>query len=250
MKKHSLISVVSGILLWELAGHLKWLPPFVLPVPSQIIVALGKDWQNLLFHSQVTLVQALAGLLIGVGIAFVLAIWMDCWRLVHAALYPLLIISQTIPTVAIAPILVLALGYEMTPKIVLVALTTLFPVVMSILSGFAQCDQEAIDLLRLMGASKRQILWHVKLPFSLPYFFAGLKVSVSYAFVGSVVAEWLGGFQGLGVYMIQTKRAFAYDKMFAVILVISVISLLGMSGVSLIERLALPWQLKRKEDKQ
>ena len=109
-------------------------------------------------------------------------------------------------------------------------------------SGFAHCDQDALQLLNMMGASHWQTLRYVKIPTSLHFFFSGLKVSVSYAFVSSVVAEWLGGFEGLGVYMIQTKKAFAYDKMFAVIFLISALSLIFMGLVALIERLALPWR--------
>lgn len=236
-----LILGVGLILLWELAAYFGWLPRFIIPSPSLIFQSLIEDWKNLLFHSKITLIQAFVGLSIGIVLAFFLAIFMDLFEWLQRALYPLLIITQTIPTVAIAPILVLWLGYDMTPKIVLIVITTLFPIVISILNGFANSDQEAIQLLQLMGANKVQILSHVKLPASMPYFFSGLKVSVSYAFVGSVVAEWLGGFEGLGVYMIQMKNAFRYDRMFAVIVVISSISLLFMWVTQQIQRLCIPW---------
>lgn len=213
-------------------------------------MALIDDRANIWINARVTLIQAFIGLGIGIVLAFALAIIMDIIPWFHKALYPLLIVTQTIPTVAIAPILVLWLGYDMTPKIVLVVLTTLFPIIISILSGFAQCDQDAIQLLKLMGANRWQILQHVKLPASMTYFLSGLRVSVSYAFVSSVVAEWLGGFEGLGVYMIQTKRAFSYDKMFAVIVFISVLSLIFMAVVSIIEKFITPWSFKEKKKEQ
>lgn len=213
-------------------------------------MALIDDRANIWMNARVTLIQAFIGLGIGIVLAFALAIIMDIIPWFHKALYPLLIVTQTIPTVAIAPILVLWLGYDMTPKIVLVVLTTLFPIIISILSGFAQCDQDAIQLLKLMGANRRQILQHVKLPSSMTYFLSGLRVSVSYAFVSSVVAEWLGGFEGLGVYMIQTKRAFSYDKMFAVIVFISVLSLIFMATVSIVEKFLTPWRFKEKKKEQ
>ncbi len=228
--------------LWEVTAQLGMLPRFIIPAPSAVLAAIWQDAPNLWRNSRVTLIQAFIGLGIGIVLAFILAVIMDRFKWVHRALYPLLIVSQTVPTVAIAPILVLALGYEMTPKIVLVVLTTIFPIIMSILSGFAHCDQDALQLLNMMGASHWQTLRYVKIPTSLHFFFSGLKVSVSYAFVSSVVAEWLGGFEGLGVYMIQTKKAFAYDKMFAVIFLISALSLIFMGLVALIERLALPWR--------
>lgn len=232
---------VSLILLWELAARRSWLPKFIIPAPSAIVQVFYEEWQPIMLNSRVTLTQAWVGLLLGVLIAFILAVIMDMFQWVQRAIYPLLIISQTVPTVAIAPILVLALGYDMTPKIVLVVLTTVFPIVISLLNGFAHSDQEAIQLLKLMGANKIEILRHVKLPESLPFFLSGLKVSVSYAFVSSVVAEWLGGFEGLGVYMIQSRKAFAYDKMFAVIVLISLLSLFFMGCVRLLERWLLPW---------
>lgn len=239
---------ISIVIFWEVAAILGWLPEFIIPTPSEVIIALVEDRENLWINSQVTLIQAFIGLAIGIVLAFFLAIIMDVIPWLHRALYPMLVITQTIPTVAIAPILVLWLGYDMTPKIVLVVLTTLFPIIISILNGFAQADNDAIQLLQLMGANRWQILRHVKLPSSMTYFLSGLRVSVSYAFVSSVVAEWLGGFEGLGVYMIQTKRAFAYDKMFAVIVLISLLSLFFMGVVSFVEKYLTPWrfnQMKR-----
>ena len=241
IKYAGLILASTLVLLWEFSGYMGWLPRFIIPTPLQIVTALINDRVNLWENSRVTLLQAFIGLGIGIILAFTLAIVMDLIAWLNRALYPLLIVTQTIPTVAIAPILVLLLGYDMTPKVVLVVLTTLFPIIISILNGFANSDQDAIRLLQLMGANSWQVLIHVKLPNSLTYFFSGLRVSVSYAFVSSVVAEWLGGFEGLGVYMIQTKKAFAYDRMFAVIVLISVISLFFMWLVSLLEKVFLPW---------
>lgn len=232
------------LVVWEVAGYLGWLPEFVIPTPSEILMALIDEWQTLAYHSAITLFQAMVGLFIGISIAFILAILMDFIPWVRKAIYPYLIISQTIPIVAIAPILVLWLGYGMLPKIVLVILTSLFPIVINVLEGFASVDDDAVNLLELMGANQREILRHVKLPASLSYFFSGLKISVSYAFVGSVIAEWLGGFEGLGVYMIRAQNAFSYDNMFAAIVVISVVSLLLLGVVAWIERWATPWQYK------
>lgn len=239
------VAILLGLfilLLWEGAAIIGWLPQFIIPAPSEIIKALINQWQTLGYNSWITLNQALVGLFFGIILAFIFAVAMDRVPLIRRAVYPYLVVSQTIPTVAIAPILVLWLGYGMLPKVVLVVLTTLFPIVINILEGFASVDKDSINLLELMDANYGQILWHVKLPASLSYFFSGLKISVSYAFVASVVAEWLGGFEGLGVYMIRAKNAFAYDNMFAAIIVISTVSLLLLGAVALIERIATPWQ--------
>ncbi len=193
-------------------------------------------------HSKVTLLEAIIGLSLGTLIAIILAIIMDSFKLVHKTIYPLLILTQTVPTVAIAPILILWLGYDMTPKIVLIIITTTFPIIISILDGFRHCDEDAIQLLKLMGANKWQILYHLKIPTSLSYFYAGFRVSVSYAFISAVVAEWLGGFEGLGVYMTRVKKAFDYDSMFAVIILISIISLISMELVKRSEKKIIKWK--------
>lgn len=241
-KYTSYISVFSVLILWQLAGWLALLPKFIFPTPIEIIRAFIRDINLLAFHSKITLIETAIGLSLGIIIATILAIFMDKYKLVHKIIYPLLILTQTVPTIAIAPILILWLGYDMTPKIVLIVITTTFPIIISILDGFKHCDEDQIRLLKLMNANDFQILKHLKFPTSLGYFFAGLRVSVSYAFITAVVAEWLGGFEGLGVYMTRVKKAFEYDSMFAVIFLVSIISLLNIEVVKIIEKKVLKWK--------
>lgn len=223
-------------------GNMGMLPKFIIPTPLEIINGFINDIELIGFHSKVTLIEAFLGLGIGILIAVVLAVLMDLFSTVYNIVYPFAIITQTIPTVAIAPILVLWFGYGIEPKILLVSITSVFPILVGILNGFKNCDQDSIKFLQLMNASKFQILWHVKLPSSLGYFFAGLKISVSYALIGAVVSEWLGGFEGLGVYMTRVRKAFSYDRMFAVIVFISILSLLLMKIVDLIQKYSIPWE--------
>lgn len=241
-KYTSYISIFSVLILWQLAGWLALLPKFIFPTPLEIISAFIRDINLLAFHSKVTLIETVIGLSLGIIIATTLAILMDKYKLVYKMIYPLLILTQTVPTIAIAPILILWLGYDMTPKIVLIVITTTFPIIISILDGFKHCDEDQIRLLKLMNANDFQILKHLKFPTSLGYFFAGLRVSVSYAFITAVVAEWLGGFEGLGVYMTRVKKAFEYDSMFAVIFLVSIISLLNIEIVKIIEKKVLKWK--------
>ena len=142
----------------------------------------------------------------------------------------------------IAPLLVLWMGYDMAPKIALVVIVCFFPMAVGLLDGFRSADQDTVNLLRSMGASKGQIFRMVKLPSSLGRFFSSLRVSVSYSIVGAVIAEWLGGNSGLGVYMTRVRKSYAFDKMFAVIVLISLISLLLMWLVSMIQRLCMPYE--------
>ena len=236
------ISMAILLIIWQGAGYLNLLPKYIIPTPIEIAKAFVKNYQLLIFHSKITLLEAIIGLSLGIIIAWILALIMNSIPLFNKAVYPLLVLTQTIPTIAIAPILVLWLGYGLTPKIVLIVITTTFPIVVSILDGFRNCDKDMITLLKLMKASKFQILWHVKIPTSLSYFYAGLRVSVSYAFIAAVVAEWLGGFEGLGVYMIKAKKLFEYDTMFAIIILVSVISLLSIELVKLSEKKFIKWK--------
>lgn len=241
-RRISLLGFIGILLMWQVAGWLKLLPKFILPTPLEIGNAFIRDRAFLLYHSWATLRVALLGLVLGVLIACLLAVLMDSWSWLNDLIYPMMVVVQTIPTIALAPILVLWLGYGILPKIVLIILTTTFPIIVSILDGFRHCDRDTLTLFELMQANPWQILWHFKIPASLPYFYAGLRVSVSYAFITTVVSEWLGGFEGLGVYMIQSKKLFQYDTMFAIIILVSIISLLGMKLVDLSERYVIKWK--------
>ncbi|MBQ9057800.1 MAG: ABC transporter permease [Atopobiaceae bacterium] len=251
MKRHHIIPVatVAGLLvLWELACRGGLVPAFLLPAPTQVVAALVRDAALIASHSATTLIEALAGLVVGVILGFVLACVMDRFEVVAQALSPLITLSQTVPTIAIAPLLVLWLGYGLLPKVVLVVLTTFFPVAISLYAGFSSVDRYQLNLMRTMGATTAQTFWHVKLPAAADQFFSGLKISATYAIVGAVIAEWLGGFSGLGVYMTRVRKSFSYDRMFASILVISALSLLLMRAVDVLEYLCVPW--KRVERKQ
>ncbi|MBQ1415690.1 MAG: ABC transporter permease [Lachnospiraceae bacterium] len=234
-------TLIVIILAWQLVSTAELVPSFMLPSPVKVAAALVSEFPLLLAHSRVTIVESAAGLALGVLIGFGFAVLMDRFDGAYRALYPLIVISQTIPTVAIAPLLVLWFGYGLLPKVVLIIIVTFFPMTVSMLSGFREADPETIDLLRSMGASRAQIFRHVKFPGALGSFFSALRICVSYAVVGAVISEWLGGFEGLGVYMTRVKSAFAFDKMFAVIVVISVVSLILMGIVSLAERRLMPW---------
>lgn len=234
------------LLLWQVASSFQWIPRFMLPSPVDVGKAFIREFPLLMSQARVTVLEAFLGLFIGVLLGFILAIFMDHSTVAYQALYPLLVITQTIPTVAIAPLLVLWFGYEMVPKVILIVIVTFFPIAVSLLDGFRQVDKEMVTLIHSMGANSAQIFWYVKFPQALGPFFASLRISVSYAVVGAVISEWLGGFKGLGVYMTKVRKAFSFDKMFAVILLISIISLLLMSAVTWLQKLCMPWEEKVK----
>ena len=242
------IAVAALLILWQGVSMLGLVPAFMLPSPVEVVRAFVKELPLLWENSLITLQEAFIGLVLGVAFGFLVAVLMDAFEVLYRAFYPLLIITQTVPTVAIAPLLVLWFGYEMTPKIILIVISTFFPVTVGLLDGFRSADRDAIGLLRSMGATRVQIFRHIKFPSALPQLFSGLRIAAAYSVVGAVISEWLGGFGGLGVYMTRVKKAFAFDKMFAVIFLISGISLGLMSLVEYAEKKCMPYRHLDKKD--
>lgn len=255
-KLQSIINNVSPILaiafvliMWQLLSATGIVPKFMLPSPLDVVMAFINDFPLLMEHAKTTLIEAFLGLFIGTALGFVIAIIMDRFPIAFKSIYPMMVLTQTVPTVAIAPLLVLWLGFGLLPKVTLIVIITFFPIAIGLLDGFHSVDQDALNLLKAMGANRLQCFIHIKLPTALSHFFAGLRISVSYSVVGAVVSEWLGGFNGLGVYMTRVRKSYSFDKMFAVIFFISFISLILMFGVSLLKDAVMPWDKKKKESK-
>ena len=235
------------ILIWLLCCDFEIVPAYMLPSPIDVGKAFADNFAIMLKQASYTLQEAVYGLGIGIILAFIVATLMDRFSFIYKAVYPILIITQTIHAIAIAPLLVLWMGFGMAPKITLVVITTFFPISIGLLDGFQSADGDEINMMRSMGANRLQIFRHIKLPSATGSFFSGLRISASYAVVGAVISEWLGGFYGLGVYMTRVKKAYAFDKMFAVIVFISVISLLLMALISVLQKAAMPWERKIKK---
>ncbi len=245
------VFVILGILvIWQFICITGLVPGYMLPSPIEVIQAFIADFPALMRHSRVTLLEATLGLVCGVTLGFLCAALMDNFEPVRKGLYPILVLTQTVPPVAIAPLLILWFSYGIAPKVVLVVLVSFFPIAVGLLEGFQSVDPDMIRLMRSMKANRWQIFWHVKFPNALGEFFSGLKIAVSYSVVGAVIAEWLGGLEGLGVYMTRVKKSYNYDKMFAVIFLVSAISLLLMAIVKVAQYQAMPWNHCLKEEKQ
>lgn len=243
------VTIVAVLLVWQAVVSFGWVPSFLLPSPVDVALELVNDAPLLASHAVVTVGEAVIGLVCGVAAGFVIACLMERFAVVKRALSPIVTVSQTIPTVAIAPLLVLWLGYGMLPKVLLVALTTFFPITVALAEGFASVDPDTVDLMRTMGASRLQVFRYAKLPSAAGSFFSGLRISATYAVVGAVVAEWLGGFNGLGVYMTRVRKSYSYDQMFAVIVIISALSLALMGLVDALERWCMPWRRAERKAK-
>jgi ABC-type nitrate/sulfonate/bicarbonate transport system permease component len=220
----------------------------MLPSPLRVISAFAGDFPLLMRHLGYTLFEAALGLSIAVAASFILAILMDANPFLKQSVSPVLLLTQTIPVIAIAPLLILWMGYGAAPKITLIFLTCFFPMTVGLLGAFAQADADAVRLLQSMGAGRRQLYQYIKIPAGMPAFFSGLRIASSYAVIGAVIAEWLGGDAGLGVYMTRVRKSYSFDKMFAVILVVAVLSLALMKLVTELEKLAMPWRRYRQAE--
>jgi len=239
---YPLAAIAVLIILWQTACGLKLMPSFMLPSPMAVVRAFINDFSLISSHMGITVFEGASGLLISVAVSFVLSIVMDSVSPLKKAVYPLLVLSQTVPVIAIAPLLVLWLGYGITPRIVLVVIMCFFPVTIGLLDGFASCDEDYINLLKTMRASRFDIFAHAKLPMALPSFFSSLKISAAYSVIGAVIAEWVGGSAGLGVYMLRVRKSYSFDKMFAVIFLIMILSLLLMAIISILKKIFINYE--------
>ncbi|MBO8168565.1 MAG: ABC transporter permease [Thermoanaerobacteraceae bacterium] len=237
------------LLVWQAVVESGLIARYILPSPQDVVIALVEILPVLKGHIMVTLQEALAGFGIAILLAIVLAVVMDNVPLVKKALYPLIIISQTVPIIALAPLFGMWFGYYMLPKIIVVVLVCFFPIVISLLHGLGSADKDMLNLLKSMGASRLQVFRLVKFPASMVNFFSGLRIAATYSIMGAVIGEWLGGTAGLGLYMLRAKHSYALDRVFATILVIVLFSMAVFQVISLMQYLLMPWQRKMQNDK-
>lgn len=227
---------------WEMAVRVLHVPLYILPAPADIWRQLGRDWPLLMRHAQPTAIEAAGGFALGNVVAIVLAT-----AFVHSAplertLFPVAIALRTIPLVAITPLLVVWLGNGYAPKIAIAALISFFPTLVNMVRGLGALDRQALDLLRTFSASWWQVLVKVRLPASLPYLFASLKISATSAVLGAVVAEWIGSDRGLGYLVVASTFEFRIARLWATIAVSSGVALAGFLLVVVAERLLVPWR--------
>lgn len=245
------LALLAGLVaLWQLLAWGLRVPRYILPSPAQIVAAGISQWQLLAWHSAQTLVETALGLVLAIAFGFGLALAIDLSPLLRRVLYPLLVASQTVPIMALAPLLVIWFGYGTAPKAVVVALVCFFPIVVATADGLRAADPELLAVLRSMGATRRQILLKGRLPGALPGFFSGLKIAITYSVVGAVIGEWVAAGRGLGVYMIRASNSFLTERVFAAIGVTSLLSIALFLAVAAAERLALPWYYTARHEEQ
>lgn len=218
---------------WELGVALLDVPAFVLPPPSAIFASMVDQVQSAVFWNnvRVTTTETLGGFAIGVVTAFVLGILVSQFRLVEKTVYPYVVAFQTVPKTALAPLFVIWFGFGMTSKIVTAALVSFFPMLINVIEGLRSADTAQIELLRSLGANRRQIFRKVQLPNSMPFVFAGLDIGIVFAIIGAVVGEWVGAREGLGYQLLQYIYNFDIAGLFGVLVTLS---LMGYGAHSII----------------
>ncbi len=235
-----LVLIILGV--WESACRGFNVPDFILPPPSRIIEVAAFRAPMLLPHAATTAMEVLAGILLALTVAVPLAMIMFARPAVENALAPFLVASQAVPVFAIAPLLVVWLGYGIASKVLMAAIIIFFPITVSLLEGFKSCDGEFRILFQLMGAGFWKTMRLLYWPWALPHFFAGLKVGVSVATIGAVIGEWVGAQQGLGYLMIQANARLNVDLVFAAILWLSVMGLSLWVLVGFLEKRVISWK--------
>jgi ABC-type nitrate/sulfonate/bicarbonate transport system permease component len=235
------IVVGAVLLIWEAYCRLAEVSPVVLPAPTRIIEQLWAFRGDAVRHAIPTLTETGLGLVLSIAVSVVAAVAMDRFATLRRALQPLFVASQTVPVVAIAPLLVLWFGFGLAPKVLIVVLVTFFPVTIALLDGFAAASGEATDLLRSVGADRLQIFRKLRWPAALPSFFTGLRIAATYGVIGAVFGEYVGAYEGLGIWMQLSQNAFRTDLVFGAILLSAALSVALFGLVAAAERLAIPW---------
>lgn len=235
-------AICALVVIFEVLIRCKILPNRVLPAPSEILSTFIVSFPKMMPYASYTLGMSLLGFALSFVFGCAIAIVMDRYRMVDKTLSPILTISQSIPTIAIAPVYVLCFGYGLTPKLLVIISTCFFPIAINFLDGLKSADKDMLRMVKSMGAGNIKSFFMVKLPASLEGLFSGVRIAATYCIMGSVVAEWLGGDKGIGVYMIRVKRSYSYDKMFAAILLVVILSIALTYAVSFVKKNIITWK--------
>ncbi|TFI40582.1 ABC transporter permease [Rhodococcus sp. 1R11] len=233
--------VALSIAVWQIYVEVSGIRPQVLPSPGRVLTQGWAQREAIAENATATLQVTLVGFAVSLVLAWLLAIAVDFSPWLRRAFVPLFVVSQTLPIIAIAPLLIIWFGFGLLPKILVIALATFFPMAIGLIEGFAAADRDARALLSSMGAGRWQQFRYVRLPSALPRFFTSLRIGITYAVVGAIFAEYAGATAGLGVYMSQQKNSFRTDLVLAAVAVTAVISVLLFVSTFVVERVVAPW---------
>ncbi len=239
--------VIGAIVLWELGCIVFSVPEFILPQPSRIIEVLISSAYPIWFHASVTLVTTLLGFALSVLFGVVLGVAVGSSRLIYRGFYPLLVGFNSVPKVAIVPVLVVWFGIGTIPAVLTAFLMSFFPIAVNVATGLATVEPELDDVLRVLGAKKRDLLFKVGLPRSMPYFFASLKIAITLAFVGSVISESIASSRGIGTLMVRAASDFRISLVFAGLIVTAAMGIIMYAAFAVLENHSTKWATRRMD---
>ncbi len=235
----ALLAAAVGI--WELTVRAAHVADYLFPAPSAIASAFWADRRLLGSATLVTAREVALGFALAVTLALALAVAIHLSAVLRRALLPILVLSQAVPTVVLAPVLAILLGYGIAPKLVVVAVVCFFPIVVNAVDGLRSADPELLRMMRTLRGDRAAIFRRVELPGALPAIFSGARIAATYAAVGAVFGEWAGSSSGLGFVMLQAQPALATARIFAAVLILSALALTLYALVTVAERLVVPW---------
>ncbi|MEK3785099.1 ABC transporter permease [Paenibacillus sp. FSL K6-1230] len=242
-----LVAVLFFLALWQAAATFLNIEAWLLPSPIRIISEGAAQSALLAGHTWATVKLMLGGFAIGSTIGLLIAIVLHMIPFFKTSLYPLLILSQNIPIIALGPLLMIWFGFGLLPKLMVITLVCFFPVAVAAMDGFMQTDRTMMNYMRMSGAGRLRIFARLELPHALPSVFSGIKIAATYSVMGAIIAEWIGADKGIGYYMLLQKAAYRTDLVFAAIGIIVILSLLMFLIIILLEKWLVRWQPQRKQ---
>jgi ABC-type nitrate/sulfonate/bicarbonate transport system permease component len=237
-----ILALILFFILWEASTRFFDMPAWLLPGPILIFQEAWIGWSIYAEHLPPTIQLIALGFLIGSGVGVFVAICLHLTPLLKDLFYPFIIISQNIPVIVLAPLLVIWFGFGMLPKLIVISLVCFFPITIALLDGFRQTDLDLKHYIQMAGATKGQTFWKLEWPNALPSLFSGLKISATYSVMGAVISEWLGASKGIGVYMTLASSSYRTDRVFVAIFVIVTLSLLFFLLINFIEKRVIKWK--------
>jgi NitT/TauT family transport system permease protein len=238
----AILAIVGCIVLWQLVVWGFSVPTFMAPSPIAVIGAFKANAGTLFANFLPTLMEAVLGFLVGNVVAVLLAVWFVYSPIAEKAFYPIAVIVKSIPIIAIAPILVLLVGNGIAPKIIIAALICFFPTLVNMVQGLKSASPAMLDLMRVLSASGAEIFWKVRLPASLPFLFAALKIASTSSVVGAIVAEWIGSSYGLGALIIDATYNFRSPLLYATVVIAAALAVALFFAVSIVEKKVVRWK--------
>jgi NitT/TauT family transport system permease protein len=231
-----LLGAASILLLWQFAVPALGVPTFIVPTPAAVALKFLGEWRFLLTNALPTVVESVLGFLFGNGVAIALAVIFVHSRAVQATYFPVILFFNTIPVLALAPIIILIFGLGMLPKVIIAAVICFFPTLVNMVRGLTLATPNEIELMHVLSASRAEVFWRLRVPRSLPLLFASLKIASTTCVIGAVVGEWIGSNQGLGALIIQSTFNYQSDRLFAAVFLASSMALVFFGVVSAVER--------------